>query len=424
MAKSTTDLNISCAQTGTSFATDVTQALIAINSAHRSSTEPTYNLEDGVMWLDTSASDYQLKMRIGGAWKVLLDLNSGVFETSSEASYVSRLDGHDDKHDGTTQIAPDLTDLVIDGTTITTTPTQINYVAGVTSNIQAQINQKNGFVHPSTTGNKHIPTGGAADKQLIWASDGTAQWADSPVAYPSPSTVGQTELKTSSGTVSVSGATSYTDVTLPGGSYGFFPQFATASGGEYKYYNTLTSSTYVSKIQLKGTITCSQRYVTSSPPYNLGDGDIDLFVFLHLDSEGNIKSTYASTEPPWAYNGATDISPDYYDDDGVGWQSRDKTVTTIRNGEAVSKTENILREIDYDFKNSDMADIPHPFTDTPDWEVVMLNPFQDETQILFTKLKQGEDVSSFITDNVSITADAGDITTPPNVKAVNFKWCE
>lgn len=34
------------------------------------------------------------------------------------------------------------------------------------------------YSHPTTSGNKHIPAGGAAGKVLGWASDGTAQWVD------------------------------------------------------------------------------------------------------------------------------------------------------------------------------------------------------------------------------------------------------
>lgn len=34
------------------------------------------------------------------------------------------------------------------------------------------------YSHPTTSGNKHIPAGGASGKILGWASDGTAQWVD------------------------------------------------------------------------------------------------------------------------------------------------------------------------------------------------------------------------------------------------------
>ena len=36
------------------------------------------------------------------------------------------------------------------------------------------------YTHPSTSGNKHIPSGGSADQILQYDSDGTAKWADAP----------------------------------------------------------------------------------------------------------------------------------------------------------------------------------------------------------------------------------------------------
>lgn len=35
----------------------------------------------------------------------------------------------------------------------------------------------NNYVHPTTAGNKHIPTGGGADQYLKWSSSGTAVWS-------------------------------------------------------------------------------------------------------------------------------------------------------------------------------------------------------------------------------------------------------
>ncbi len=37
-------------------------------------------------------------------------------------------------------------------------------------------NNANHYVHPTTSGNKHIPSGGSSGKILKWASDGTAVW--------------------------------------------------------------------------------------------------------------------------------------------------------------------------------------------------------------------------------------------------------
>ena len=36
----------------------------------------------------------------------------------------------------------------------------------------------NNYVHPTTSGNKHIPSGGSSGKILGWSADGTAEWVD------------------------------------------------------------------------------------------------------------------------------------------------------------------------------------------------------------------------------------------------------
>lgn len=40
--------------------------------------------------------------------------------------------------------------------------------------INAQLGSK--YVHPTTSGNKHIPSGGSSGQVLKWQSDGTAKW--------------------------------------------------------------------------------------------------------------------------------------------------------------------------------------------------------------------------------------------------------
>ena len=54
----------------------------------------------------------------------------------------TNLDTLDNLLDGGAQISPDLTDLEIDGTIVTATPAELNYVDGVTSAIQTQLNTK------------------------------------------------------------------------------------------------------------------------------------------------------------------------------------------------------------------------------------------------------------------------------------------
>lgn len=41
-------------------------------------------------------------------------------------------------------------------------------------------NNANNYSHPTTSGNRHIPSGGSTGQFLGWASDGTAQWVSNP----------------------------------------------------------------------------------------------------------------------------------------------------------------------------------------------------------------------------------------------------
>ncbi|MDO4285161.1 MAG: hypothetical protein Q4C60_07465, partial [Eubacteriales bacterium] len=52
---------------------------------------------------------------------------------------------------------------------------------GVTANA-------NNYTHPTTSGNKHIPTGGSAGKILGWSADGTAAWVDDKDTTYNPAT--------------------------------------------------------------------------------------------------------------------------------------------------------------------------------------------------------------------------------------------
>mgnify|MGYP006928186203 CR=1 FL=1 len=54
----------------------------------------------------------------------------------------TNLDTIDNLLDGGAQISPDLTDLEIDGTIVTATPAELNFVDGVTSAIQTQLDAK------------------------------------------------------------------------------------------------------------------------------------------------------------------------------------------------------------------------------------------------------------------------------------------
>lgn len=53
-----------------------------------------------------------------------------------------------------------------------------NYTTSEKSKLSSIEANANNYVHPTTAGNKHIPSGGSLGKILGWSADGTAQWVD------------------------------------------------------------------------------------------------------------------------------------------------------------------------------------------------------------------------------------------------------
>jgi hypothetical protein len=68
-------------QSGTAFASDLTDALNALNSAHSGATAPTLQVVAGKLWLDTSGANPVLKNYRNG-WKSLFTLNSTTVDMS------------------------------------------------------------------------------------------------------------------------------------------------------------------------------------------------------------------------------------------------------------------------------------------------------------------------------------------------------
>ena len=87
------------------------------------------------------------KPTIGGSENTWGSLNNNALDTIVDA-----ING------ATGTIAPDLTTLTINGTDVTATAAELNYVDGVTSNVQTQIDAKAPLASPTFTGTATIPT--------------------------------------------------------------------------------------------------------------------------------------------------------------------------------------------------------------------------------------------------------------------------
>lgn len=56
---------------------------------------------------------------------------------------------------------------------------EANYTEAEKKKLSTIANNANNYVHPTTSGNKHIPSGGASGQMLVFSANGTAEWADS-----------------------------------------------------------------------------------------------------------------------------------------------------------------------------------------------------------------------------------------------------
>lgn len=172
--------------------------------------------------------------------------------------------------------------------------------------------------------------------------------------------------------------------TLPGGSYGFYPQCRNVNGSGGSNF----------------TFYAQQRYITSSPPFDLGDGEAGGFLFVLVDGSGEIKGHYCADVPPWAYNGPTDI------------RCTHKCKVTGKKYRKVMKKRSLeeildgvpseweLQEITQEIKNADMGLIPHPFMGCENGHtVVLIDPMDDKiaSMIEYQNAGGGDEITDAIT---------------------------
>jgi len=104
-------------------------------------------------------------------------------------------------------------------------------------------------------------------------------------------------------------------VVMSGGSYGF--RLASGKPGVslcgWWEGDSLGGSYSASSWSMQSGVTVNgnQRYVNTSPPFDLGEGEAAGFFFAMVDEgSGEITGYSVSDTPPWAYNGPTDIRPE------------------------------------------------------------------------------------------------------------------
>lgn len=223
--------------------------------------------------------------------------------------------------------------------------------------------------------------------------------------------IGQGDLRTSIGSVARALNTTGGQIfSLPGGEYGFYPQirfntssssqgsaqicFAQSGAGLGTSFNTLIylSCNSVGNNVNGMAIVAQQRYVTASPPFDMGDGEAGGFIYaLVNENSGQITAHYAADVPPWAYNGPTNIRSDYMCR-ATGRKFRTKKPKDLDSflNKRGSFKEGELEEITMEMKNADMNLIPHPFGEIPEGEkIILIDPMDVKVRNLIDYQNMG-----------------------------------
>jgi hypothetical protein len=172
-------------------------------------------------------------------------------------------------------------------------------------------------------------------------------------------------------------------------------------------------------------------YIQTSPPYDLGDGPIPLFMFAAVDSGGVPRLAWIGPDPPWAkeykpklklpytlaevagdpikMKAVTDVLSTHIVTSGAVADLAAKRMTAVDPETAkvmdsqiaglVSQIVNLTPETQTQ-KNEDMATTPHPFINNDlgamGLTVVMLNPFNETAKMLAFLHENGENVASLV----------------------------
>jgi hypothetical protein len=261
------------------------------------------------------------------------------------------------------------------------------------------------------------------------------------------SAIGQGELKTPS--PQQTAVTASTNISFTGSSYtlGWAASLSGIVAWSILPYETGTNIWGIRLEEGAGAETCyfQARYITASEPYDLGDGDIPLFLEAIIDNgSGNILALNSSIDPVWANNGPTNIRPDRIDKkSGRGFKmvydfprglekplpqesSLDARIAHQKARAEFMKTPAYKEiEITKEFKNTDMPDIPHHFqgNDLTGKTIVLLDPVSPVVEELMLLRDAGNDINKMIMDGY-FNIDATQITRngPPGVQVVSVDW--
>ena len=273
--------------------------------------------------------------------------------------------------------------------------------------------------------------------------------------------VDQANLKSTTGDLTKTISGSPVLMTGPGGEFGFWPTMAhalsagskiivspaysltatnTGAGNTLNFPNINYNTTLLQRFLLMngtssgfnpGTLTVRQRFVQASPPYDIGDGEVHTFIFALIENgSGKIIAMYHAPDPPWANNGPTCIQPEYKKNGKL--YRRACIIDKTKDFQDPERYKFVEQEITNEFKNSDMALIPHPFqgNDMSGISIILIDP-NDPIVLIAEEMKNGGELALeelFINDYVRFgnehlngrrTPDSSVMVVKPNWKNSN-----
>lgn len=183
----------------------------------------------------------------------------------------------------------------------------------------------NNYVHPTTSGNKHIPSGGSSGQILKWSADGTAIWG--------------TEKTYSNATTSSPGLMSATDKidldacveTLSADASMFLSFIKSPASAEFEFDETLS----LNNLTLTGDVVFSDANLFNGYAslteitldlYNILQKNIDngldfINNMAHYNPSSGIRFEFTSSEPVYLSTGTNKTGKWYYDGNEIATKS-------------------------------------------------------------------------------------------------------
>jgi len=172
-------------------------------------------------------------------------------------------------------------------------------------------------------------------------------------------------------------------------------------------------------------------YINASPPYDLGDGEIQGFIYALVDSGGDVQGISISPDPPWykpppssallLKNGIQHVRrriwPKPMGEARENPEDWEIFLDAMRN----PQYEDL--EITPEFKNQGMEQFPHPFKKPAGSRVVLIDPAGRMAEDIINLKAAGDDPAEMIAKkDILIGDNIPGMKSPLGVDAVRGSW--